>query len=67
MGTKLGGRLLGRKRGDLVSNKLETKLENLQCANEDVIVTTKLNATKFPSYSENLEVGISSFFQSDNF
>ena len=67
MGTKFTGRLLGRKRGDLVSNKLESKLENFQYANEDVTVTTKPNSTKIPSYSENLDVGISSFFQSDNF
>merc|ERR1711974_71006 len=61
MGTKISGRLLGRKRGDLVSSKLECKLENVQCANE--YGTIKPNVAKIPDNSENFDVGISSFFQ----
>ena len=68
MGNGITGKLLGRKRGDAVSStKLESKLETLWHMNDENTFTTRINSNKNSSHPDHLDIGISSFFQSEGF
>ena len=68
MGNGITGRLLGRKRGEAVcSSKLENKLETLSHMYEDNGFAGNVNFNKLEGYPDDLDVGISSFFQPESF
>ena len=67
MGTGLTGKLLGRKRVEAACSRLDSKPEAVSHANEHNVNSTRVASRKMSNTSENLDLDVPTFYQSENF